>query len=201
MGRMHMALKVPLCWDSVSAKPDYTELFSSDLHFYFRCCQQMQREHQLLTSKLAGLPGVTRCHDFGTAEFTTPTGCHVPARALLLELGELGSLSQQLTSQAGESALLGAFEAWRVVKDVIQALDKVHAAGYVYEDLKPANICGSMASRSLAYKLIDFSSCLKVQPSGLTLPQQVGGTTGYMAPEVEQQLPHACNADTWSLGE
>jgi serine/threonine protein kinase len=88
-----------------------------------------------------------------------------------------------------------------VLKDVTKALDKVHKAGYVYEDLKPANICSSRASGSLAYKLIDSGSCVMVQPSGMTVPQDVGGTTAYMAPEVEQKLAHTFNADTWSLGE
>jgi serine/threonine protein kinase len=87
------------------------------------------------------------------------------------------------------------------MRGVTHAIDKVQKAGYVYEDLKPANICVSMASGSAVYQLIDFGSCVPVQHSGMTIPQPVGGTTGFMAPEVEKQLSHMFNADTWSLGE
>jgi serine/threonine protein kinase len=201
MGRTHMVLKVPLCWDAVSEKPQYAALFKSDIRFSYRCVIQMEAEYQLLM-KLAGTPGIIRCHGYGVAQFTMPvSGCVVPARGLLLELAELGSLAQQLTTETGGWAAMGAAEAWKVIRDMTQSLDKVHKAGCVYEDLKPANICASKASGSLAYQLIDFSSSVPLQPSGMTAPQVVGGTTGFMAPEVEKKLPHTINADTWSLGE
>jgi hypothetical protein len=200
MGGAHLVLKVPMLWDSVSDKPEYAALFPYDISFYRRCVTLMQQECELLTN-LEGTCGIIRCHGYGVAQFSMPSGCVVPAHGLLLEFAELGSLAQQLKLGSSSFAALSAAEAWQVMRDVTQAVVSVHKAGYVYEDLKPANICGSMASGSLAYKLIDFGSCVLVQPSGVTLPQVVGGTTGYMAPEVEQQLPHTFNADTWSLGE
>jgi serine/threonine protein kinase len=199
MGRAHKVLKMPLRWDSVAEKPGYSS-FAGDMDLNYRCVKAMLQEYELLT-KLAGTSGITRCHGFGVAEFTTPSGCLIPARGLLLELSELGSLAQQLKLGSDSFAALSAAEAWQVMKDVTQALVSVHKAGFVYEDLKPASICSSTASGSLAYRLIDFGSCVMVQPCGMTVPQVVGGTTGYMAPEVEQQLPHMFNADTWSLGK
>jgi serine/threonine protein kinase len=194
-----MVLKVPLRWDAVSKKPQYA-IFPHDMAFYYRCVRQIETEYELLM-RLASTPGITRCHGYGTVEFPMPSGCVVPARGLLLELEELGSLAQQLTTETGGWAAMAAAEAWKVLVDVTGALDKVHKAGCVYEDLKPANICASKASGSLAYQLIDFSSSVPLQPSGMTAPQVVGGTTGFMAPEVEKQLAHTINADTWSLGE
>jgi serine/threonine protein kinase len=72
---------------------------------------------------------------------------------------------------------------------------------HVYEDLKPANICCSQGAGRVVYKLIDFTSCIKVEDNGETLPQSVGGTNGFMAPEAAAGAAHSYSADTWSRGK
>jgi serine/threonine protein kinase len=199
----HSVLKVPLSWDCVSSKAQlmtHRAVYSSELEYNSKCWQKMETEHQLLM-KLAGEPGIIRCHGYGIAELPTAAGDRIPARCLLLEHCKLGSLAQRLMNEAGEFEGLNAAQAWKVVKTMAGALDKVHTAGYVYGDLKPENICVSQVACSLVYKFIEFSSCVQVQSSGLTAPGSVGGLKGFMAPEVGKKVAHSVNADTWSLGE
>jgi hypothetical protein len=198
-GPLFMALKLPQRFTSLS--PANQKEFQGEAVFYFCSVRLLEREHDLLT-QLAGLPGITRCYGLGLVSFTTPNSVNVTARGLLLELGELGDLQQQLEPEPGVFVPMNAREAWFVIQDMVAALCNVHdITEHVYEDLKPSNICCSRGSGRVRYKLIDFASCIKVEENGETLPRTVCGTQGYMAPEAAAGAAHSYSADTWSLGE
>lgn len=199
-GGARLAFKLPLPYNSPLVPQQNRQRYPMRLAYYRQCERLLLKEASIM-SQLAGEPGIMRCHGVGAASFTTRAGLAFSSVAgLLLELGELGSVQQQLTPGPGLVVGMEHQQAWRVVLAAAHALDAVHSvAGCVYEDLKPANICCTGASGEVEYKLIDFSSCVQLQ-DGRAPPQAVGGTVGYMAPEAEAGLEHSVTADTWSLG-
>ena len=80
-----------------------------------------------------------------------------------------------------------------IIKDILEALDHIHAQGLIHCDIKPSNII--LGKNGIA-KLIDLGMCTK-QSVGL---KQVRGTQHFMAPEVARRLPHDEKIDIWALG-
>jgi serine/threonine protein kinase len=80
---------------------------------------------------------------------------------------------------------LAAERALRIVEQVADALDAVHAAGILHRDLKPGNVLVSPAQGRERAWLTDFG--LSKSPSRdtrpLTAAGELVGTTQYMAPE------------------
>lgn len=66
-----------------------------------------------------------------------------PAPAILMDLAEGGSLQQlldQVENAQGQKAMLSAEYAHDVIKSVLQTLERLHKAGWVYLDLKAENL-------------------------------------------------------------
>ncbi len=86
--------------------------------------------------------------------------------------------------------------------DVADALDYIHAEGYLHRDVKPHNILLDAAGK--AY-VSDFGLARAVddgttpQDVGLTAPQQLVGTPSYMAPEVGQERAYDRRVDQYAL--
>jgi serine/threonine protein kinase len=83
----------------------------------------------------------------------------------------------------------------KVLKDCLRGLLACHKAGFIFGDLKPANVLVSDN-----FKLCDFGSTDNVTDlyTGSTC---IRGTPIYMAPEtVVYGQPHGQLADMWSLG-
>lgn len=84
-----------------------------------------------------------------------------------------------------------------LIKQMAEAIEAVHAAGYIHRDICPRNFIVAPDMKSL--KLIDF---------GLTLPatekyMQPGNRTGtpnYMAPEIVRRRPTDARVDIFALG-
>jgi serine/threonine-protein kinase len=93
-----------------------------------------------------------------------------------------GTDASQLAHRVGR---LEVREAVRLVGQVLQALEYAHAKGFVHRDVKPSNILLADDGRQTV-KVADFGLgrvYRASQLSGLTLPDEVGGTVGYMPPE------------------
>jgi len=93
-------------------------------------------------------------------------------------------------------------QAAHIVKQVVSAVQALHAVGVVHRDLKPENLLvveGSASSGSLpTIKVADFGLCVAPQKG-----QRVTGTAGspfYMAPEVVRGDLYDHTVDLWSLG-
>ena len=91
-----------------------------------------------------------------------------------------------------------------VARCVLAALKTMHSHGWIHCDVKPANIVLNPApgaeSCGQAYKLIDFSSALRIYVPG-TCGGADAGTPGYVAPEMLGDRPRATYAaDIYSLG-
>ncbi len=87
-----------------------------------------------------------------------------------------------------------------LIRDVASAVAYAHEHGVVHRDLKPGNILMSPEGQPL---ITDFGLAKRTdQPSHLTMPGQILGTPGYMAPEqAAGDVEHAgVPADVYALG-
>ncbi len=90
------------------------------------------------------------------------------------------------------------FSTWRLMEDLLEALNAAHQAGILHLDIKPANV---LLDENGGFVLTDFGLSQgtlvgnEIVPSGL-------GTRGYQAPEQRQRSFDAIDVrtDLWSLG-
>ena len=87
--------------------------------------------------------------------------------------------------------LPSAYTAFRIFKEVVQAIGAVHRAGYLHGDIQTRNLFfldADLAHGELGHGcLLDFGTARKLEPDGLTAPvgdSMVYTTSGYTAPEL-----------------
>ena len=81
------------------------------------------------------------------------------------------------------------------IKNLAQKLDILHKNGFVYRDLKPANII--IDSHNNVH-LIDFESVVHIRDVG---KQYFKGTDGYADPDCENNCPASISEDVYSFGK
>jgi serine/threonine-protein kinase len=84
----------------------------------------------------------------------------------------------------------------RILRDLVDALEAVHAAGMLHRDLKPANVLVDVEGRAT---LTDFGIARDAGARATAVGQLVG-TVAYMAPEVIEARPIDGRADLYGLG-
>ena len=84
-----------------------------------------------------------------------------------------------------------AYTAFRIFKEVLQAIGAVHRAGYLHGDIQSHNLFfldADLAHGELGHCcLLDFGTARRLEPDGLTAPvgdSMVYTTSGYTAPEL-----------------
>jgi len=82
-------------------------------------------------------------------------------------------------------------------RQMTEAIEAVHAAGYIHRDICPRNFIVSPDGTSL--KLIDFGLTLPMKPPYM-LPGNRTGTPLYMSPEIVRRKPTDQRVDLFSLG-
>ena len=93
---------------------------------------------------------------------------------------------------------LDTLTAWRILREVGDALQHAHEAGIVHRDLKPTNVLIHADGRAL---LADFGLARGFgQPLHLTTAGLAIGTPGYMAPEQVMGLEVDARADIYAMG-
>jgi len=139
-------------------------------------------------------PNVVGVHDFGF----TPEG-----RAyLVMEWIDGQSLADVIDVEGplpvGRSAALA--------RQILLALEAIHARGFVHRDLKPANVMLTKTAAAEHVTLLDFGLARAADPAGdagqrLTEVGRVVGTPHYIAPEVmRMEGPPDARADLYALG-
>jgi serine/threonine protein kinase len=90
-----------------------------------------------------------------------------------------------------------AVECDRLARELLEALDHIHAAGILHRDVKPANVIVEPGGTA---KLIDFGIALPRDATALTSTGLVLGTERYAAPEVMEGQPATERSDLYSAG-
>jgi serine/threonine protein kinase len=103
-----------------------------------------------------------------------------------------GSLSDRLQGGA-----LGLEDTLRLVAEVAEGLDALHAKGIVHRDVKPANI---MLREDGSAALTDFGLAKGAAYTVLTRPGQILGTLDYLAPELVRGGEATPASDVYALG-
>ena len=107
--------------------------------------------------------------------------------------------------------LPSAYTAFRIFKEVVQAIGAVHRAGYLHGDIQSCNLFlldADLAHGELGHGcLLDFGTARKLESDGLTAPvgnSAVYTTSGYTAPELWDlqggALRLSPSADLYSAG-
>ena len=139
-------------------------------------------------------PGIARTHDFG---ILADGGAY-----LVMELVEGPTLRQIIADRAP----LGACEATRIARQVLEAIDTAHHAGIIHRDLKPSNIIVSIDHRDHQRAMVVDFGLAKVLEEAMTLQGGITttgtfiGTPRYMSPEQCQGEDLDPRSDIYSLG-
>jgi uncharacterized membrane protein/tRNA A-37 threonylcarbamoyl transferase component Bud32 len=96
-------------------------------------------------------------------------------------------------------------DACRLVMELLEVLERVHACGILHRDIKPSNlILEQDPDAAPRLRLIDFGICRKLRdPADATLITRCGeivGTPTYMAPEQLTGMPVDARADVYATG-
>lgn len=99
-------------------------------------------------------------------------------------------------------------ECKRIMREILQSVDHIHASGLLHRDIKPENIMfhdttsdpstPTPIQQKKTVKLIDFDSCAEYSPR-TEKPKHVVGTVGYIAPEALKG-DYSPSSDLWSVG-
>jgi serine/threonine protein kinase len=81
---------------------------------------------------------------------------------------------------------------------VLEGISFLHANGIIHNDITPQNALVFVDGH---VKLTDFGMAQHVSsPAAVTIKQRMGGTPGYIAPEVMTRGEHSFGSDWWSFG-
>ncbi|WP_442483797.1 protein kinase domain-containing protein [Aeoliella sp. SH292] len=147
-----------------------------------RAVERFVQESQIL--QRLSHPHIVRVEGLG--QF--PSGGHF----MVMEFVEGCDLASHLARRKMDATF-----AYQVVRQIAEALAYAHAHGVIHGDLKPANVMLGPAGK-VTVTDFGFAHLVGPNPQGL---QSVGGTLGYMAPEVLDGSSHPTPAsDVYSFG-
>ena len=107
---------------------------------------------------------------------------------------------QDLRYQLLQRRTLPPAEAVSFVRQLLEGLSAVHAAGIVHRDVKPENLLLDVSLGEPELKLTDFGVARLSHGSALTKMTSVIGTPDYMAPEIAERGDATPAADLYSTG-
>ncbi len=115
---------------------------------------------------------------------------HLTLALELLEGRSLGDAAQSVGSEALPALAI----------EICQTLGQLHRAGITHADLKPSNILVGGTAHARTVRLIDFGFALAPFSDPEDAAQELGGTVGYIAPELLRRWAIDHRADQFSLG-
>lgn len=120
------------------------------------------------------------------------TGEHDGYSFLVMEYVYGHPLRQHLDQKA-----LPLEEAGRILEQLADAVDAVHAKEILHRDIRPSNV---MISRNGNVKLVDFGLARQPGDTTVTLMGALVGEPSYMAPEQLRNKPASRESDLWAMG-
>ena len=142
---------------------------------------RLKREYQVLAA--IDDPYVAKIHDHSF------TGEHA---YIAMEFVPAGTLAGRMRTGIEPA------EALRLLGEIAQALEPIHARGIVHRDLKPANILFRADGRPV---IVDFGLAKDTAATfTLTIAGQLLATPRYMSPEQCLNRPVDARSDLYSLG-
>jgi len=121
--------------------------------------------------------------------YDTPTKMY-----LIMELVTGGELFDRIVNRGSYSEK----DASHVVRQIVSAIEYLHALGIVHRDLKPENLLYANESHDSDIKIADFGLS-RILPDDALL-KTACGTPGYVAPEVLRGKGYGKEVDLWSVG-
>jgi len=100
--------------------------------------------------------------------------------------------------RAGER--LPVAECLRIMRQLADALTRIHDQGILHRDVKPANVMLTNGSEPPTVKLLDFGLAQAPSLTRLTETGEILGTIYYMAPELISQRQVSAASDIYALG-
>jgi predicted ATPase/GAF domain-containing protein/tRNA A-37 threonylcarbamoyl transferase component Bud32 len=120
-------------------------------------------------------------------------------RTLVIILEDFGAISLKKWLE-GKPVVLQEF--FPIAIQIVEHLDKIHAAKIIHKDINPANIVFNITTRQL--KIIDFgiATILKRENPSLKNPNVLEGTLAYISPEQTGRMNRSLDyrTDFYSLG-
>ena len=117
---------------------------------------------------------------------------------LIMEECTGGEFFDRLAKKAKTQNMYTEKDAAKIFKQILEAVNYLHAHGVCHRDLKPENILFTTIAENSSLKLIDFGLS-KVFDGDNNIMKGVVGTTFYMAPEViTGKYNEKC--DVWACG-
>ena len=155
-------------------------------------------EEEYTITKALQSPRTVQVYDLGTAA----TGAPFFTMELLR-----GTPLSELIKARPKGAPFTLPEILQILTQIAEALQSVHEKGYVYADLKPANILVMEDNGQFDLRLLDFGITSKAVPFSpeltLATPSETGvmtGTSLYMSPEQVRGAPLTIRSDIYSFG-
>ena len=141
-------------------------------------------------------------------ELTIPGQTEASAANTVTVMDSLAEKGRSLTAWMKERGRFTPAEAFRILQQLLFALEEVHRAGYLHLDIQDGNVFlrGTLEDKSELVTLIDFG-CAREAMDGKTAPIQdmvIFTTQGFSAPEIllhnDGTLQLGAQADIYSVG-
>ncbi len=150
---------------------------------------------RLLSQQARPNPYIVRFFDHAIANMASPIGGEpLVLPFTVLEYVHGSSLEKVLESSVGRGLPLE--RARRILKQVMQALEAVHAQKVVHRDLKPSNILLTKESGTEIAKVTDFGLVKLVDPNIRATITLAGASVGYAPPEQYEKGNNRVSART-----
>ncbi|KAG7350803.1 calcium/calmodulin-dependent protein kinase-like protein [Nitzschia inconspicua] len=117
---------------------------------------------------------------------------------LVTELCTGGELYDRVVEKTVSNDLFSEYDAARITRNILSAVEFIHSKGVAHRDLKPENFLLEDESDEAAVKIIDFGLSRFHNDKGL-MKSRVG-TIYYVAPEVLSAPSYTTKCDVWSVG-
>jgi hypothetical protein len=170
-----------LAADEVLGRPVAVKVMADTLAFDELYRERFAREARAAAS--VSHPAIVPVYDYGL---------HGGRPYLVMEYVSGGNLADVVAGRRSPIPDPG-----RLARELLGALDCVHAAGLVHRDVKPANILLDSNGRA---RLTDFGIAQPQDATSLTATGMVIGSIRYLAPEVAAGARATASADLYAAG-